>query len=362
LKIIIYQKFPQFLVQKKASYLHHTATTVYLCCVPALEDSTDFSIKTEKNRTKYKLGETVEATIISEKEDLEIDSVAYYINGKRVGNTNNKQFSELLDNEKLGKHVLKANVFYAGNVETTTKKLTFLNNQSPKLFKYKIIAEYPHDKKAFTQGLEFLGDTLYESTGKKGMSSLRKTDYNTGKVLSKKDIDASYFAEGLTIIDNKIFQLTWQSGEGFIYDYKTLEKTGSFAYNQSKEGWGLCNNGTYIYKSDGTEKIWILDANSLAEKEFIQVTTNKSVKSRFNELEWVDGKIYANTWQKDGIAIINPKNGALEGVINLSGLRNKVLQHSELDVLNGIAYKSDTKQLFVTGKNWNKLFEIEVIQ
>jgi len=123
-----------------------------------------FSIKTEKNRTKYKLGETVEATIISEKEDLEIDSVAYYINAKRVGNTNNKQFSELLDNEKLGKHVLKANVFYAGNVETTTKKLTFLNNQSPKLFKYKIIAEYPHGKKAFTQGLEFLGDTLYEST------------------------------------------------------------------------------------------------------------------------------------------------------------------------------------------------------
>ncbi len=320
-----------------------------------------FSIITEDNQTKFVLGQTIKADITN-KQNIKIDSVAYVLDDKRVIVKNDFKYEEKIDTERLGNHVLKAQVFYGGNIDTITKKITFLNNASPKLYSYKIIAEYPHDKEAFTQGLEFFGDTLYESTGQKGKSTLRKVNYKTGEVLVKKDIDKQYFAEGITILNDKIFQLTWTAKEGFIYDLTTLKKTGTFAYNQSKEGWGLCNNGTDIYKSDGTQKIWILDANTLAEKRYIEVTTNKGAKSRFNELEWVEGKIYANTWQKDGIAIINPKNGALEAVINLSGLRKKVLQHQNLDVLNGIAYKADTKHLFVTGKNWDKIFEIEVIK
>ncbi|WP_024772851.1 glutaminyl-peptide cyclotransferase [Aquimarina macrocephali] len=320
-----------------------------------------FSINTEDNKTKFMLGETIKANIINA-QNIKIDSVTFLLDNKKVASKKDFSYEEKIDNEKLGNHILTAQVFYDGNIDTISKKVAFLNNISPKLYSYKIIAEYPHDKEAFTQGLEFFGDTLYESTGKKGMSSLRKLNYKTGEVLVKIDIAKEYFAEGITIMNDKIFQLTWTSKEGFIYNLSTLEKTGSFAYNQSKEGWGLCNNGNKIYKSDGTEKIWILDPNTLAEEDYIEVTTNKGVKSRFNELEWVDGKIYANTWQKDGIAIINPDSGALEAVINLSGLRKKVTQHEKLDVLNGIAYNKDTKRLFVTGKNWDKLFEIEVIK
>ena len=275
-------------------------------------------------------------------------------------------FEETLDTEKLGKRILKAQVFYNGNIDTVTKKVTILNDKSPKIYSYQIIAEYPHDNKAYTQGLEFVGDTLYENTGKHGKSSLRKVNYQTGEVLQKEDLSENYFGEGITILNDKIYQLTWLAKQGFIYDLKTLKNVGSFAYNQSKEGWGLCNNGKVIFKSDGTEKIWLLDPKTLAEKEYIQVATNKRVKSRFNELEWVEGKIYANTYQKDGIAIINPKNGALEGVINLKGLRSKATPAGKEDdadyVLNGIAYKPDTKQLFVTGKYWNKLFEIKITE
>ncbi len=330
-----------------------------------------FSIITNDNQVIFKLGETIKASI-KNSQNIEIDSVAYLLGNNRVKANADFMYEEKLDDEKLGTQILKAQVFYDGNIDTITKKVVFLNDTPPKLYSYKIIAEYPHDKKAFTQGLEFFGDTLYESTGKNGESTLRKINYKTGEILIKKEVPKQFFAEGITILNNKILQLTWQSKEGFIYDLNTLEKTGNFAYNNSKEGWGLCNDGNVIYKSDGTEKIWILDPNTLAEKEYIQVVTNKGVKTKFNELEWVDGKIYANTWPRQGstnksnlkssISIINPKNGAIEAVIDLRDLRSKVTQHAALDVLNGIAYKADTKQLFVTGKNWDKLFEIEIVK
>ncbi|MBT8319548.1 MAG: glutaminyl-peptide cyclotransferase, partial [Gramella sp.] len=214
----------------------------------------------------------------------------------------------------------------------------------------------------YTQGLEFHGDTLYESIGQYGESKLRKINLETGKVLKEIKLDDQYFAEGITILGDRLFQLTWQEGEGFIYNLNTFEKTGTFGYNQSEEGWGLCNNGEKIFKSDGTEKIWILDPETLAERSFIQPTTHKSVSTKFNELEWVNGKIYANTYQKDGVAIINPDNGAIEGLINFSDLRNQVTQHNKLDVLNGIAYNPETDKLYVTGKNWDKIFEVKIMK
>ncbi len=337
------------------------STLLFSCGSNQDKRKKNFSIKIDNNQTKFKLGETLKAGIINT-QNIKIDSVVYHFNNKKVSSAVNFGYEEKLDDEKLGKRTLTAQVFYNGTIDTLNKKITLLNNVAPKLYSYEIINVYPHDIHAFTQGLEFVGDTLYESTGQNGSSSLRKLDYKTGEIFLKKDVPAKYFAEGITIIHDKIIQLTWVSREGFIYDINSLNKIGNFTYNKSKEGWGLCNDGKNIYKSDGTEKIWILDSTTLAEKEFIEITTNKSVKSKFNELEWIDGKIYANTWQKDGIAIINPKNGALEAVINLSGLREKVTQHSELDVLNGIAYKPDTQQLFVTGKNWDKLFEIKIIK
>ncbi|MBQ4821994.1 glutaminyl-peptide cyclotransferase [Aquimarina sp. MMG016] len=338
-----------------------------ICCGSNADKKTKyFSLSIANQKGAVYIGETLKTTLVNKK-NIAIDSVVYKIDNTKIKTLSDSEpFTEKIDNEKLGRHKIIAVVYFDGKIEEVIKKVTFFNNQAPKIYGYKIINSYPHDNKAYTQGLEFVGDTLYENTGKNGNSSLRKIDYKTGEVLKKVDLDKAYFGEGITILNNKIYQLTWQSKTGFIYDLNTMKKTGSFTYNNSKEGWGLCNNGEHVYKSDGTEKIWILDSKTLAEQEYIQVTTNKSVKSKFNELEWVEGKIYANTYQKDGIAIINPDNGALEGVINLKGLRSKATpigKEKDSDyVLNGIAYKADTKQLFVTGKYWDQVFEIEVIK
>ena len=268
---------------------------------------------------------------------------------------------KLDDKFKLGSHQLIFDFIKDDqSVKKITKNIELYAGVSPKVLKYKLINTYPHDINAFTQGLEFYKDTLYEGTGLNGESSLRITDYKTGKIYKKIDLDRKYFGEGISILNDKVYQLTWQNGTGFIYD-TNLNKKGEFKYQNSKEGWGLCNDGATLYKSDGTEKIWQLDPETLAEKDFINVYTNRHKITRINELEWVNGKIYTNVWQKNALAIIDPKTGAVEGIINLSDLHNKVTKHPQLDVLNGIAYDKKTGHLFVTGKKWDKIFEIEIL-
>ncbi len=263
-------------------------------------------------------------------------------------------------NIKLGKHQLSFSFQQDGKpVKTLQKTIEIYAGVKPKVLSYKLIQTYPHDINAFTQGLEFYRDTLYEGTGLHGESSLRKTDYKTGKIYQKIDLDRRYFGEGISVLNDKVYQLTWQNGIGFIYDTR-LHKTGEFKYGKSKEGWGLCNDGKQLYKSDGTEKIWILDPETLQEKDFVNVYTDRHKITRINEMEWVNGKIYTNVWQKNALAIINPKTGAVEGIVNLSDLHNKVTKHPQLDVLNGIAFDPKTGHLFVTGKKWDKLFEIEI--
>jgi len=319
------------------------------------------NFKLESDKQTYQLGETVTITpaLLSENS---IETISYSFQEKKLeANTENKLVVPL-NKHLLGKHTINATITSNGNTENIETNITILNNTAPKVYNYEIVNTYPHNETYFTQGLEFVGDTLYESAGQRKKSKLAKVDYKTGKILKEHSLKDNYFAEGLTVIDDKIIQLTWTSNIGFIYDLKTFTEKGTFAYNQSKEGWGLCHNDKYIFKSDGSTKIWKLNAKTLAEEGFIQVATNKALKSRFNELEWVNGKIYANTWQKDGIAIINPNNGAIEGIINLKGIRNKLNISSDDDsrVLNGIAYKKETDQLFVTGKYWKSLFEIKV--
>ncbi len=261
---------------------------------------------------------------------------------------------------KLGTHQLDFGFIKAQDtLKKIQKTIELYASIKPKVLSYKLINTYPHDIEAFTQGLEFYKDTLYEGTGLHGESSLRKTDYKTGKIYKKIDLDRRYFGEGISVLNDKVYQLTWQNGIGFIYN-TNLQKTGEFKYGQSKEGWGLCNDGKVLYKSDGTEKIWTLNPENLQEKDFINVYTDKHKIIRINELEWVDGKIYTNVWQKNALAIIDPKTGAVEGIVNLSDLHNKVTKHPQLDVLNGIAYDKKTGHLFVTGKKWDKIFEIDI--
>jgi glutamine cyclotransferase len=291
-----------------------------------------------------------------------IDKVLVKIDGQNVQQSDFGNEIDVLLNDsfKLGQHQLSFD-FVSGNetVLSATKKIELYAGVKPKVLAYKLLNTYPHDINAFTQGLEFYKDTLYEGTGLNGESSLRKTDYKTGEIYKKVDLDRHYFGEGVSVLNDKVYQLTWQSGIGFIYN-TNLDKIGDFKYHKSKEGWGLCNDGKVLYKSDGTEKIWQLDPKTLEETDYINVYTDKHKIVRINELEWVDGKIFTNVWQKNALAIINPKTGAVEGIVNLSDLHKKVTQHPNLDVLNGIAYNPKTKTLFVTGKKWDKMFEIQI--
>ena len=268
-----------------------------------------------------------------------------------------------LKNEKLGNRSLEIKIYSGTTVYEVSKKITVLSSITPKLYTYRILEEYPHDTNAYTQGLEFKNDTLYESTGQYKNSSLRKTNYKTGEIYTKISLDDAYFGEGLTILNEKIYQLTWREKTGFIYDLNTLRKIGSFVYGRSSEGWGLCQDGESIYKSDGTQRIWRLNANTLNEEGFIEIYTNSSKIKSVNELEWVNGKIYANIYLRDAIAIVDPKNGAVEGVIDLTSLKNKVsVSNPKDEVLNGIAYNGEENTLYVTGKNWNKLFKIKIFE
>ena len=319
------------------------------------QQKNDFSITSNAKRNTIVNNEVLSLSI-KNKKDHKIDSVVYILNGKQILEDQN------LKNIKLGKQNIDATVFFEGKTQNTSLSITILNSELPKVYTFNIINEYPHDITSYTQGLEFFNGELYESTGQYGESKLRKVDYKTGEVLKNIHLANEYFAEGITILNNNIYQLTWQRGVGFIYDVNTFDKKSSFNYGKSKEGWGLCNNGKKIFKSDGTDRIWILDPETLTEQDYIQTFTNKGKIVGMNELEWVEGKIYANRYQLDGVAIINPKNGAVEGVIDFRSLKKKVTKHQGLDVLNGIAYNPETKTLFVTGKRWDKLFEVEIIE
>lgn len=225
---------------------------------------------------------------------------------------------------------------------------------------YEVVHVYPHDARAFTQGLVFHEGNLLESTGEVGHSSLRRVGIDDGKVLQKVDVPAPYFAEGITLLKGKIYQLTWQHQLGFVYDALTFEKTGQFNY--TGEGWGLTNDGQSLILSDGTNRIRFLDPENFQVTKTIAVLDGKTPVMEINELEYVKGEIYANIWHADRIARIDPKTGAVVGWINLAGLLKPGEVQDEEAVLNGIAYEEASSRLFVTGKLWPKLFEIRLVR
>ena len=329
-------------------------------CGDSVKDKENyFSFNESVLKSKYQSNDKVVLEISNPKSKT-IDSIIYYANDEKIGSVKGSQkFSFDLKDKKLGYQNLKALVYFEGENTTTSSRVELVSDVAPKLLTYTIINTFPHDANAFTEGFEFFRDTLMESTGEKGSSYFAKIDYKTGKTIKKVDLDQQYFGEGITVINDKIYQLTWQNGIGFIYDANTLKKLKTFNYDKKIEGWGLTNDGKNIYQSDGTEKIWKMDPETQKMINFINVYTNDSKIKSVNELEWIDGKIYGNIWQKDAIAVINPLTGAVEAVLDLSALRAKVT-NAEAEVLNGIAYNKKTKTIFVTGKNWNKTFEIKV--
>ena len=236
----------------------------------------------------------------------------------------------------------------------------YCNSQisKPKQLTYSIVQEFPHDPEAFTQGLAWDKGNVYEATGLYGQSSLRRVELHTGKVELKHDYDQQIFAEGITIFEDKIYQLTWKNKRVFQYDKNDFSLIRSYEFPY--QGWGITHDNEQLIVSDGTAKLYFLDPKTLSEKRRIFVHDDQGQVGRLNELEYVNGKIYANIWQQNSILIVEPSTGAIEGIVSLKGLQSKAGQEGEDNVLNGIAYDESTDRLFVTGKNWNKVFEIKL--
>lgn len=337
-----------------------------LVCLLSCKDKIEnpnalFSISINENKKGFTNNDAITVRI-NNKKNSSIDQITYTIGETSQSVTTNNEVTFSLKNFTLGEKNLTATIKSDGNSYVVNTPITILSSVTPQLYSYKIVETYPHDIEAYTQGLEFDGDVLYESTGQYGKSSIRKTKLETGEVLLNKPLENQFFGEGLTIVDDKVIQLTWKENQGFIYNKENLTPLSTFTYNNSREGWGLANDGSKIYKSDGTHKIWTLNKNTLAEESFVEMYTNTSRINAVNEMEFVDGLLYANIYQKEAIAIVDPQTGAVQGVINLKGLKEKVTQHNKLDVLNGIAYKGEKNMLYVTGKNWDKLFKIEIFK
>jgi glutaminyl-peptide cyclotransferase len=226
-------------------------------------------------------------------------------------------------------------------------------------YTYKVVASYPHDTGAFTEGLFVQDGFLYEATGNVGESSIRKVELATGKVLQKRDIPAPYFGEGIVAWKGQLYELTWQHHKGFKYDLATFAPKGEWSY--PGEGWALTTDGQKIFMSDGASEIRILDPDTLAETGRIKVTLSGSPVDQLNELEFIKGEIWANIWMEDRIVRIDPASGKVVGTVFLGGLLNDADRgNSKPDVLNGIAYDAMGDHIYVTGKNWPKLYEIKV--
>lgn len=225
------------------------------------------------------------------------------------------------------------------------------------VYGYTVVRTLPHDPGAFTQGLQFVNGVFYEGTGLNGRSSIRKVKIDNGEVLQHHDLSPEYFGEGITVMGSELFQITWQSGVGFVYDLASFKPRRRFKY--PGEGWGLTSDGTHLIMSDGTDVLRVIEPASFRERGRVRVTAGGRPVDRLNELEYVKGEVYANVWQTEYVARIDPKTGRVTGWIDFSGLLTP-RERLSVDVLNGMAYDSATDRLFVTGKLWPKVFEVRL--
>jgi len=248
-----------------------------------------------------------------------------------------------------------------GKIKRSHRIVKILSDVYPQEYSAEVLEVYPHQTSSYTQGLEFDGDQLYEGTGGRGstgVSMILKVDLKTGKTQQEKTLEENYFGEGITILGDHIFQLTWQEHTCFVYDKNTLEELKKFTY--SGEGWGLCNNGKQLIMSDGSERIHFINPKTFRIQRTIEVYSNEGPIKGLNELEYIEGNIYANVYTKNYIVIIDPATGIVTGKIDASLLALDFKKTGE--VLNGIAYKKSEKEFFVTGKNWPNVLEIGLVK
>lgn len=343
-------------------------TLFFLCTIAVLAissckktDSLPASFVSPTEGARIISGESI--ALKTDAEPGKFDSIKYFVDTNFVASRTDTQSVKFSTSGlPFGGRLLTAIIYTGADSAEVTSNIQLLPSKAPVEYSYEVVNTFPHDTSSYTQGLEYHDGVLYESDGEYGQSSLRKVDLKTGKVLQKVDLPAQSFAEGITVIEDKIIMLTWEENVGFVYDKKSLDKISQFPFNSGTgEGWGLAFDGNHILSTDGSNIIYLLNKDTYQREGTIQVYDSNGPVDSLNELEYIDGKIYANIYRQDIIVIIDPKTGGVEGVIDLSGLLppNEYVE-GKTDVLNGIAWDPQSKRLFVTGKKWNKLFEIKL--
>lgn len=297
-------------------------------------------------------------------EHFPVDSAIVYFNQKRLVRLtgSEREFSFNIPNTRCGKNYLKIIAFHPNNKQgIATQSIIIQPDKAPQQLQYELVRTYHHASDASTQGLIYHNGFMYEGTGLYGESTLRKIDLEQDKTLSVLSLDNQYFGEGITIYNNKIYQLTWTSRKGFVYNIETFSLETTFDYNT--QGWGLTTIGDSLVMSDGSNRLFYLDPNSFNILKTLEVFDHQGPVFNLNELEYINGEIWANVWLTDRIVVINPRNGAVTAELSLPELLSpleKAKLNSDDDVLNGIAYNNHKKTLYVTGKHWPKLFEIKI--
>ncbi len=312
----------------------------------------------------YIYGNNVSIRVQTKLRNGEIDNIKLFYQGELLQETSELDFT--VSNVKLnnlGRNTLNVTATKTDDV-SNSRSTTFnvVSDITPKKYTYTTLKDYPHNRKFYTQGLEFFNGFIYEGTGENGSSGLFKVNLNTGNTISEHLLDDKYFGEGITILNDKIYQLTYRAQKGFVYNLSDFAVIDSFTY-KSKEGWGLTNDGNYLIMGNGTHELTWLDPSDFSEVRKVQVANNKGIINYLNELEYINGTIFANVYTTNLIVQIEPETGKVISEINLEGILNMYTNPSDtIDYLNGIAYDAEGERFFVTGKWWPRLFEIELVE
>jgi glutaminyl-peptide cyclotransferase len=314
------------------------------------------------SNSNYKIKDIITIELVSASQ-TKFDSIQLKTENKLVATLPQAEFKFQWDtkNGSLGLQTIRAIGYINGSAIETTIAIVVLPAKAPKQYTYKIIKTYPHSSNAYTQGLIYENGYFYESDGEYKKSAIRKVKLETGESTILTNLEPTIFGEGLALYNNKLYQLSWKEHVGFIYNKQTLKLEQKFNFDLS-EGWGLEFDGKNFLATDGSSYIYSLDPQSLTQVSKIQAVSNKGPIDNLNELELIGGKLYANIYYQDIVVIIDPKTGEITGEISFAGILPKADYNEDTNVLNGIAWNPANGHLFVTGKNWPKLFEVEIIE
>ncbi len=315
----------------------------------------------------YKAGDVVNVKV-GLPSDAKVDSIVYLIDSTRfVSRKDSAALSLKTDSMPLGIKLITARVYQGATKQEVSTNILLLAAKAPEKYTFKVVKVFPHDTSSYTEGLLYQDGFLYESSGGTvtegiGQSSLRKVELNTGKVVQKAMLDPKIFGEGISIVGNKIYMMTWTTKIGYVYDKDSFKLLNTYTDSVGIEGWGLCFDGNKLYKDDSSNRVWFIDKNKWKATGHIDVCDNTRQIDSLNELEYIGGKLYANVYTQNYILIIDPKTGTVLGTIDLSPLVAENHKNANADVLNGIAYDAKTNRIFITGKKWPHLYQVEFVK